>query len=187
MASIKQASTYQFEAEETLILDANVLLFVSGVTKDAKKAQVYARVLENIKSAQCLVIVEALIVSEFANRYAKLRTGEMGVSNRDFKRFRNSKAFKLIAREIAKEVKEILRIAKIVPTEFNVKNAVAIIDDYAEGESDFNDLAIIETGKKHSATIVTDDGDFRDKGISVLTQNYNLLNDNVSNANRKRK
>jgi len=43
------------------------------------------------------------------------------------------------------------------------------------GNSDFNDLVLVELCRSKGFMLVTDDGDFKGKGITVLTANRRLL------------
>jgi predicted nucleic acid-binding protein len=51
----------------------------------------------------------------------------------------------------------------------------ALVDDYAAGDSDFNDQVLIALCKKEGLKMVTDDGDFKGCGIPVITANKRLL------------
>ncbi|MGH8547812.1 MAG: hypothetical protein ACRERU_04290 [Methylococcales bacterium] len=50
-----------------------------------------------------------------------------------------------------------------------------MIDEYAAGDSDFNDQVIAELCKKRGLKLVTDDGDFGRYEISIVTANRRLL------------
>jgi hypothetical protein len=51
----------------------------------------------------------------------------------------------------------------------------SLIDDYGDGKSDFNDLVLVELCKSKALKLVTDDGDFKGKDITILTANKKLL------------
>ena len=50
-----------------------------------------------------------------------------------------------------------------------------IMDEFSESRSGFNDHVLTDICKRESLTLVTDDSDFRDKDIRILTANNTLL------------
>ncbi len=175
MGKIERASTHQFEAEENILPDANVLLIVSDMTKASDRKRQYEKAFEKIKKSNCRLIVDFAIVSEFINRYSRTKAQEFRTYNQGFKRFRKSKDFKPIAKKVSDEVKQILKIAEIVGPRFDSQNADRILDEFAEGDSDFNDQVILETCQENDAALLTDDADFARKDVLILTENQRLL------------
>jgi predicted nucleic acid-binding protein len=51
----------------------------------------------------------------------------------------------------------------------------ALIDEYAAGNSDFNDQVLTTLCKRSGLKLVTDDGDFKGRGIPIITANQKLL------------
>jgi predicted nucleic acid-binding protein len=52
---------------------------------------------------------------------------------------------------------------------------VVLVDEYAAGDSDFNDQVLTALCKKKGLKMVTDDVDFKGRGIPVITANKRLL------------
>ena len=48
-------------------------------------------------------------------------------------------------------------------------------NEYALGESDFNDQILIDLCRRQGLKMVTDDGDFKGQDVSVITRNQRLL------------
>jgi predicted nucleic acid-binding protein len=175
----EEIGQYAFKADDQLLLDANVWFFLYGPHKPGDlRAAAYSRALANILAAKSRIYVDVLIISEFVNRYARLRynilKNRRGVP-KDFKRFRSTPTFKSIATDIAADTKRILAICACVDSGFATLDAAALIDEYGGGKCDFNDLVLIDMCKSKSLKLVTDDGDFKDKGIVLLTANKKLL------------
>ena len=110
--SAEEISKYVFQADDELLLDTNVWFFVHGPHRPGDpRAAAYSGALAKIVAAKSRVYVDVLIISEFVNRYARLKhqilKGQSGVSS-DFKKFRQSSIFKTIARDIAADVRKIL-------------------------------------------------------------------------------
>ncbi len=175
MATIERASTHRFEEHEELFIDTNVWIFDSGASDNTRKRDIYSKVLNSIRNARCKVYVDNLVVSEFVNLYSRLEARRLGVSGNDFKPFRDSKAFFPIAEEVSEKAKKILEVAELIESGLGTQDMVSILDDYAKGGSDFNDQSFVETCKRKKFKFLTDDGDFANAGIPILTENPRLL------------
>jgi predicted nucleic acid-binding protein len=171
-------SGYDFKSSEALLLDANIWLFVYGPQKpnDARVAA-YSEALKKILAAQSQICIDVLIVSEFINTYARLKWQLLraAASGENFKQFRKSASFKPVAQAIADDVKRMLQNCTRVGNGFESLEIDALVDDYAAGDSDFNDQVLIALCKKEGLKMVTDDGDFKGCGIPVITANKRLL------------
>lgn len=169
-------ASYNFKSEDKLFVDTNVWLFVYGPQKpgDARVAT-YSQALKKILSAQCRIYIDVLIVSEFINTYARLKWNVMGKPHTDFKQFRKSADFKPIAKDIAADVKRVLTHCKRIENGFEALDIDGLVNEYAAGDSDFNDQVIVALCKKRDLKLVTDDGDFGIQGITVVTANKRLL------------
>lgn len=175
----EEISQYAFKADDELLLDANVWFFLYGPHRPGDlRAAAYSGALARILAAKSRIYVDVLIISEFINRYARLRYNILqnrpGVP-KDFKRFRSTPAFKSIAIDIAADTKKILAICARIDNGFATLDAKALVDEYSRGDSDFNDLVLVDLCKSKGLKLVTDDGDFKNKGVTVLTANKRLL------------
>ncbi len=175
MATIERASTHHFEEHEELFIDTNVWIFDSDASGNPRQKKLYSQVLNNIRNSNCRVCVDNLVISEFVNQYSRLRARKLGVSRNDFKVFRDSKDFLPIAEDVAKRAKEILEMAELIESGLATQDVVSILDDYAKGGADFNDQSFVETCKREGFKFLTDDGDFANAGIPILTENPRLL------------
>lgn len=72
--SAEEISKYVFKDTDELLLDANVWFFVHGPHRPGDpKASVYSGALAKIFAARSRIFVDVLIISEFVNRYARLK------------------------------------------------------------------------------------------------------------------
>ncbi|HEY2917860.1 MAG TPA: PIN domain-containing protein [Candidatus Binatia bacterium] len=178
--SAEEIGNYAFKATDELLFDANVWFFLYGPHRPGSpQAAAYSGALARILAVSCRVYTDVLIISEFVNRYARLRhqlllQSRTGVP-RDFKQFRATSAFKTIANDIAADTKRILSGCARVESGFAVLDFDALINSYGTGDSDFNDLVLTELCQSKGYMLVTDDGDFKGKNITVLTANRRLL------------
>jgi predicted nucleic acid-binding protein len=125
-------------------------------------------------TAQSRIYIDVLIVSEFMNTYARLKWKLLSPSSK-FKQFRKSKYFKPVAQDIAADAKRVLQHCTRVEDGFESLAIESLMDEYAAGNSDFNDQILATLCKKQGLKLVTDDGDFRGREIPVITANKRLL------------
>ena len=83
--------------------------------------------------------------------------------------------FKTIAKDIAADTKRILSTCTRVDSGFATLDVDVLVNTYGAGNSDINDLVLVELCRSKGFMLVTDDGDFKGKGITVLTANKRLL------------
>ena len=168
---------HAFDPSEELLLDANIWLLVYGPQKPKnRRVTTYSGALKNIFAAKSRIYIDVLIVSEFVNAYARLKYYTLRVSEaEDFKQFRQRAAFKPVAQDIAADVKRILRHCTRIGSGFESLDTTAVLDEYAAGNSDFNDQILVALCKKKGLKMVTDETDFKERGIPIITANKRLL------------
>lgn len=182
MGQVIDISTYNFARADRLFLDANFWLFMYGsrAPKNEQKLKKYSRAFEEMARAGSLIFIDVLVVSEFVNRYArnehKLMLRNERTKKKNFKKFRQSKEFAAVAKEIADIVKLTLGRCRRVGSGFESLDENTLMDEYAAGKSDFNDQVISSICAREKLKLVTDDGDFRHGEITVLTANEKMLN-----------
>lgn len=167
---------YDFKSSDELLLDANIWLLLYGPQKPGdRRVAVYSQALSRILSAKSRIYIDVLIVSEFINAYARLKWKLVAPHVRDFKEFRGSRDFKPVAQDIAADIKLVLKNCMRVEDGFESLAIDALVDEYALGDSDFNDQILTELCNRKGLKLVTDDSDFRGRDISVITANKRLL------------
>ena len=172
-----EVSNYSFTHRDKLFLDANIWWYVYGSQKpDDTLVNIYSQVLDRILKAQSCIYIDVLIVSEFINTYARTQWKLVAPRNQPFKKFRESSKFKPIAKEIADAVKRIMCHCSRVESGFQELEIDALLNIYAEGNSDFNDQIIVGLCKARELTLISHDGDFKNQRIKVLTANHRILN-----------
>ena len=104
---------YDFTQTDALLIDANIWLYI--YCPQAQRDDIspnYSNALAKILKAKCSVFLDVLILSEFINRYSRLR--KRPSDPRAFKSYRQSAAFRSVAKEIANAVRRILKHCKCV-------------------------------------------------------------------------
>ena len=179
MADIQDIATYTFTSEARLFFDANIWLLIYGPQGDPQDSRVrtYSLALRKIINGKSRLYIDALVLSEFANRYARIEfdSGTFSTSYANYKQFRNSVDFKALAPTIALVMRNIVDDCECVDCGLPSIDKSALFERFATGDHDFNDLLLTELCTTNDLTLVTDDRDFRDASISVLTSNRSLL------------
>jgi predicted nucleic acid-binding protein len=168
---------YSFSASDRFLFDANIWLLLNGpvVIPPDWRVEVYSRALKEILARGCAVFIEAAVLSEFANRYAKHCFEKHCTLGQTFKEFRDSMGFSPFAQIICDEIHDILAIATPIGCGLDQMNRADILREFAAGGADFNDLLICETCRIHSLTLVTHDRDFQNAPVRILTAHSRLL------------
>ena len=172
-------TAYEFKDSDRLLLDTNVWIFVHGPTTPGnKRVTIYSNALKRILAAESTIHIDVLVVSEFINRYARLRHSvlkETAGAPADFKQFRRSADFKPVAQDIADAVRRVLKDCARTESLFSTLDIDALVDEFEKGDSDFNDQILTELCRNKGWKLVTDDGDFKGCGVPLVTANKTLL------------
>lgn len=170
-------TNYKFNDSDELLLDANIwLLAYAPQSPTSRRVAVYSKALSEIIASKGHIYIDVLVVSEFINRCARMEQQLLPqFKNVNFKAFRQSPEFALIAKGIAANVKRILQYCTKVESGFDSPDIEALITEYAAGKSDFNDQILTALCKRKGFKLVTDDGDFKGQEVHVVTANTYLL------------
>lgn len=171
-------SAYAFHKEETLLLDTNVWLYLYPAPSDNTTgyAAGYSSALKNILAAGSRLVMDAIILSEYLNRYCRIEWSALHkAAEPDFKRFRKSVAFQSVGQGAATFARSMLKICTCHDHPFASVDVARILTDFEAGSNDINDGLLAETCRHHHWKLVTNDGDFTAGGIEVLTTNPKLL------------
>jgi hypothetical protein len=179
MIKASDIRSQKFSSADKILLDANIWLFLQGPQGDPHdwRIKIYSQALANMIAAKCQIVIDALVVSEFINRFARIHfdIARQADNQLKFKDFRNSADFKQIATDIADEVRSIFSICNRVECGFSTLNDADLLNEFGQGDSDFNDLIITDICRTNSYTLVTHDADFCGANLPVLTANIKLL------------
>lgn len=169
---------YTFSEGEALLLDANVWLHIfsppSGNTPSFARG--YDAALKRMLAARTHLAVDALILSEYLNRYIRIEWAALHKQAQpNFKKFRQSPAFAAVGQGAALFARRILKLCSRYDNPFATANIDQVLTNFESGNQDFNDGLLSEACRHHGWKLVTDDGDFTSGGIEVLTGNPKLL------------
>ena len=168
---------YDFTSEDRLFFDANVwlYLYLHQGSDGGYWENLYSDVFDHILGAGSQIYIDVLVVSEFINAFARQVWKASGLFPKDFKKFRNTPEFEPVAQNIAAAVEKMMQYSSRVESRFPTLDMNKLLRDYATGSLDFNDQVIVEICRRNRFTLVTNDGDFRNQDIPILTANRRLL------------
>lgn len=174
------ALSYQFSSTDRVVFDANILVSLfSGLEPPASTpVKKYSRVLKEIRQAGTQMLLDVLVMSEFINvcvRKHRDLTIAQGAVWTSLKDFRKSAQFRPIASDISRTARQIVAMCTPIDHPFSQWSITDLLNDYAAGQSDFNDQLVVELCRKEKALLLTNDTDFTQGGITVLTTHPRLL------------
>ena len=172
------ASSYIFQAGESIMVDANVWLYLlpPAAQSTSSWTNSYSRVYGNMLTAKATPVVDALILSEYLNRYLRIEySAYWAKTYKDFKGFRQSTgAINTLSNAVA-ELAQITRVAFVCDTPLSGIDLTALFGQIQSGKIDFNDGLLVENCKRNGWKLLTNDSDISTGGIEVLTTNTRLL------------
>lgn len=168
-------SQYTFTASDHLLLDTSVWLLIYGpqVPGDSRVA-LYSGALKRMLEAKSRLYVDVVILSEFINTYARMKQ-KIVAPRLKFKDFRRTAAFQTVANDVVADTKQMMKQCVWVTNDLELSAVDGLLDEYALGKSDFNDQIISVLCSQNGLKLVTDDSDFKDRDIPILTANSQLL------------
>jgi len=173
----RRIDRHTFSDQDLLFFDANVwlLLFPPVYRPPDMRATLYSAAFKRAQQAECSISIDALVLSEFVNTSARWAFQSFASSHLSFKAYRNSSAFRPVARSIADACRRILAVSAAIETGLSGCDIPAILDQFAAGHCDLNDHLLAALCRRLRFTLVTDDGDFRGSHLPILTANQKLL------------
>lgn len=169
---------YSFSAGDKLLIDANIWLYLFPAPSSATRGFVrtYSAAFKAMLLAKCTIIVNALVLSEYLNRYCRIEWEALHKgSYSSFKAFRQSKDYVGVGQSAADFARAILKQCTTSNDGFADADILNILKEFESGSNDFNDGLIADACLRNSWTLVTHDGDFVNGGIAVLTDNNRLI------------
>ena len=175
-----QVNQYAYSGDDCLLFDTNIWLFLYGpqYSPDNPRVIAYSEAAKRILAAKCHLFIDVLVLSEFVNAWARFEYNRLPghLRARDFKAFRKSDAFTPVARDTATACRKIIGLCTPVNNGFETLNIAALLSDYETGKLDLNDRVLASLCEDRQFKLVTDDADFYNQNVTILTANQRLLN-----------
>lgn len=178
---LKSLDEHEFKPEDRLFLDTNIWLWVfgrqipqkAGDRKDPifERGHAYRDAFKRIIEAESNIYIDSTVISEFT------RVSLRKVVGAHIKNYRGKNKLKKAAKEIVENVERIMQIKNCRMLEYLLRQPCIdnILHEFAKGHADFNDVVIAMLCKNNGLILLTDDIDFRDQSIQIITANSKLL------------
>jgi predicted nucleic acid-binding protein len=163
-------------SQRNIFFDANILIYLFWPTGCcAKLEQEYSNAFGKLKKQGNELFVDFCVISEIINRCLRISYAPFKKSM-DFKSYRNSRLGIDARRDIYVIAKDIiLKQFNVIGKNFTKRD----LESFCTLENtDFVDNAILSLCKDNNFVLMTNDFDFNNKGIEILTSNPKLLSIN---------
>lgn len=179
MSNVAPIQSYQFTPQDRVLLDTNIWLTVEcPLAQHVRLTPVYSSALAKLLSKGSSIYVDVLVISEFANRYAryehKFYCDAGGTEN--FKAYRRGHHFPGVAKNIAQAVRRIMGRSSCVESGLSSLNLDEFLSQFEAIRPDFNDQVLAQLCKAQHLKLITHDFDFAALGVPIITANQKLLN-----------
>lgn len=177
-SNIHNADTYHFCSTDKILLDANIWLYLFPPPCDPKHywGAKYGAVFKKLQAAKADIIIDQFLISEFLNRYSRIEFGVVKAKyGNNYKRFRASKDFSSVAISAVGYAKKIISLTIHHGNAIDVPMIVDAISDFGKAKIDFNDSIFVQLCQKNNYKFLTNDVDFYDSPVEIITCNPNLL------------
>lgn len=178
MAKCYNSSEIDHLNKREIFFDANILIYLFLPT-GSNWEKTYSTIFKQILEQKNKVIVDFIVISEVVNRgvrieYEKiLQTNDISRKNLPFKKYRNSQdgheALNDIYQIVIKNIVHNFNIVGKAFTKLDIGNFLHI------DSLDFSDKGITAICKEHDFVLLTNDKDFADSELDILTSNPGLL------------
>lgn len=171
-------ASYCFASGEQILVDTNIWLYLFPAPGNPLHpfAQQYSTAFSRLVSAQAQPVLDPMVLSEYLNRYCRIEwEGNFKSQYRSFKQFRQSVDFHAVASSAQIFAGRILNFCLIHSVSSDELDLNQALMDFVSGQVDFNDALLVDLCKKLNLKLMTNDADFQNGGIEVLTTNPKLL------------
>lgn len=160
--------------DRNIFVDANILIYWNWASAGNEQNEIdYSSVYSELMKQENKLFVDFLVISEVINRIFRIEHKKLQPAM-DYKQFRDSRQGKTILSDIYNIVKDrILEDFCVVGKSFSEDD----IRDFLIVDSlDFMDKGILDICKENNFVLLTNDKDYKNSDIDILTCNRQILN-----------
>ena len=170
------AARHQFQPGEKVLVDTNVWLYVHPPPSRVARprwAKRYMPILNRL-ARHAVPIIDALVLSEYCNRYIRIEYGDSGFPG-TFKAYRTSAVSQDARRRVVQQATRICQICTLADVTLAPLDLPEILQAVEDGTTDINDSLLLANCRHQGWKLLTHDADMTHGGIEVLTLNRHLL------------
>jgi len=163
-----------------IFFDANVLIYIFWSSGSQKWEAQYSSIFRNLLLNDYEMCVDFMVISEIINKMHRIdyrnyiKNNNLDVEDFNYKTYRTSQPGIASLLDIYLVVKdEILEKFTVIGKNYSKEDILSL---FATDCLDFNDRAILMECKENDCVLLTNDRDFKNCDIDILTTNPRLLN-----------
>ncbi len=178
MAELIRANNFSQLSGKKVFFDANIWMYIFCEIADYKIKYIreYSAVFSKILKSGNSIFIDLAVISEFVNSYLRISfynyNRKNNLNNQDYKKdYRKTDDFKEAWENVCNIVNnKILSKTKTINFEYD-KTSIGELLIPTSLETDFNDNHILNLCKKNNMYLLTNDGDFKNTDINIITAN----------------
>ncbi len=177
---IKTYEIHKIRENSKIFFDTNIWMFIFCEIGSYKKYFVdeYSSAYKKILKTSHLIFIDIMVLSEFVNRYLHIahsnytKQNNLKIKDCEYKKdYRKTDDFKEAWENVCNIVKNnILPHTNVANFQYNGASLETLFDDDSF-DTDFNDNHIINLCLKNNIYLLTNDKDFKNAGINIITEN----------------
>lgn len=162
-----------------IFFDANVLIYLFWASGSQRWENVYSNIFASLLRQRNELLVDFIVISEITNRAIRLeydkhlRANNLKKDSLTFKTYRDSQDGQLALTDIHLIVEtNILNRFTVIGKAFTKEEILSFL---SISSLDFADKGILLTCKENSCILLTNDADYKNADIDILTANPAIL------------
>lgn len=178
MAEYIRTDNLSVVKDKKVFFDANIWIYIFCEIASSKEYLVnkYSAAFRELLKTGNPIFIDLVVISEFVNRYLRVAynnyVNRNNLNNFYYKKdYRKTEDFKEAWKIICNIIKkDILPKVKIVNFKYD-KSSLDKLLDSTNLDTDFNDNHIINLCKTNNMYLLTNDGDFKNTNLKIITEN----------------
>lgn len=163
-----------------ILFDTNIWLLIEGYSNEAKhRSAIYSAAYKAMLQRGAKIVTNDYVIGEFFNRSAKIEYDtalrDMEDERPSFKAYRCKPDFRDKMEGIRDTCLNIIDDCEFVSVSGGHYDIADVLGECSAGLIDFTDKILKDFCTKENAWLLTDDADFADCGITIVTANPRLL------------
>ncbi len=175
-----------------IFFDANILIYLFWASGSSYFENKYAKIYTKLNNQKNIYIIDFVVISEVINRAIRLEHDKYraenninNISDYPFKKFRDSNDGQEALKDIYTIISsEILENFELIEKKYSKQflKPLLVVD-----KLDFGDKIIVKICDENDYILLTNDKDFKDSNIDILTSNKKIFNNQQSKQHKYRR
>lgn len=165
-----------------VLFDSNIWIIINGFCGQSagQRLSAYSNAYKQLLNRNNTIVVNDYVLGEFSNRCARFEydlAKQASSSIGSFKNYRQSAQFAPTMEVVRDTCLNIIEDCEFVQVGRSECDIVRAIKDFCIGKLDFSDLILTQYCVNENFYLMTDDRDFSESGLRLITANQKLIRD----------